>query len=163
MIPRYVRFVKYFLKYFLDIARFLRYSIRKEVIGMNNRIKEFRTVHLKEKTGKKLTQKDFADRLGLSENFIWQIEKGERIPSDRTISDICREFGCNEAWLRTGDGDPFSVDPRKDQIMRFATQTVKGSDEFKKSFVAMLAQLDASDWENLAKLFDKLSGECEKK
>ena len=32
------------------------------------------------------------------------LEKGERVPSDRTISDICREFNVNEDWLRTGNG-----------------------------------------------------------
>ena len=53
---------------------------------MKNRIKELRKKDLH------LTQKQFADKLGLSENFVWQIEKGERVPSDRTISDICRIF-----------------------------------------------------------------------
>ena len=38
---------------------------------MNNRIKELRTKLLKERDNKKYTQKDFAERLGLSENFVW--------------------------------------------------------------------------------------------
>ena len=126
---------------------------------MNNRIKELRTVHLKEKLGKKVTQQEFADKLGLSQNFIWQIESGDRMPSDRTISDICREFGCNEVWLRTGEGEPFQEETRQEAIMRFAAQTISGSDEFKKAFVSMLAKLDADDWESLAKLFVKLAGE----
>lgn len=50
-----------------------------------------------------LTQSEFADRLGLSRNYIWMLENGERTPSDRTISDICREFGVREEWLRTGE------------------------------------------------------------
>lgn len=129
---------------------------------MSNRIKELRTVHLKEKLGKKVTQQEFADKLGLSQNFIWQIENGDRTPSDRTISDICREFGCNEVWLRTGEGDPFQEESRQEQIMRFAAKTVNGSDEFKKAFVSMLAKLDAEDWETLAKLFRKLSQEAKK-
>ena len=66
---------------------------------MNNRIKQLRKNFLK------MTQKAFADELGLSENFIWQIEKGDRIPSDRTISDICRKFNVNPQWLRNGE-DP---------------------------------------------------------
>lgn len=126
---------------------------------MNNRIKELRTVYLKEKLGRKVTQQEFADKLGLSQNYIWQIESGDRMPSDRTISDICREFGCNEVWLRTGEGEPFQEETRQEAIMRFAAQTVNGSDEFKKAFVSMLAKLDADDWESLAKLFVKLAGE----
>ena len=123
---------------------------------MNNRIKQLRKQELK------LTQKDFSSKLGLSENFIWQIEKGERVPSDRTISDICREFNANEVWLRTGEGEPFQEESRQEQIMKFAVQTVKGSDEFRKQFVSMLAKMDADDWENLAKLFQKLAGETKK-
>ena len=109
-----------------------------------------------------LTQQEFADRLGLTKNYVSLIETGGRKPSERTLSDICREFGCNEIWLKTGDGDPFQEESRQEQIMRFATQTVNGSDEFKKAFVSMLAKMDADDWENLAKLFRKLSGEIKK-
>ena len=130
---------------------------------MNSRIKELRTIYLKEKYGRKITQQEIADKLGLSQNFIWQIENGDRTPSDRTISDICREFGVNEVWLRTGDGEPFQQESREEHIMRFAAQTVKGSDEFRKAFVSMLAKMDADDWENLGKLFAKLADEIEKK
>lgn len=128
---------------------------------MNCRIKDLRTKHLKDR-GIDLTQKDFASRIGLSENYVWMIEKGDRIPSDRTISDICREFGVNEIWLRTGEGEPFQEETRQEQIMRFATQTVKGSDEFRKAFVSMLAKMDADDWGNLEKLFDNLANELKK-
>ena len=123
---------------------------------MNNRIKILRKQELK------LTQKEFSNRLGLSENFIWQIEKGERIPSDRTITDICREFNVNEIWLRTGEGGPFQEESRQEQIMKFAAQTIKGSDEFRKQFVSMLAKLDVEDWEALAKIFTKLANEAKK-
>lgn len=55
----------------------------------------------------KKTQKTFADSLGLSQNFIAQVEMGLKNLSDRTIRDICRIYGVNETWLRTGDGDPY--------------------------------------------------------
>lgn len=55
-----------------------------------------------------LTQEKFADRIGLTRNFVWMIEKGDRVPSDRTISDICREFNVSETWLRTGEGEMFN-------------------------------------------------------
>ena len=129
---------------------------------MNTRLKDLRTKYLKAR-GITLSQKDFAGKIGLSENYIWMIENGDRVPSERTISDICREFGVNEVWLRTGDGEPFQQESREEQIMRFAAQTVKGSDEFRKAFVSMLAKMDADDWENLGKLFAKLADEIEKK
>lgn len=148
-------FVKGIIHIFLDRARFLRYI----VFGgdtVNNRIKELRTVLLKEKNNRKYTQKEFSDILGLSENFIWQIEKGERIPSDRTISDICREFGVNEVWLRTGEGEPFQEESREEQILRAATQTVRSSNEFRKQVAFLLAQLSESDWEVLGNIYKKL-------
>lgn len=109
-----------------------------------------------------LTKTAFAKRINVSQGLISQICNGTTNPSDRTIADICREFGCNEVWLRTGDGEPFQEETRQEQIMRFAAQTVNGSDEFKKAFVSMLAKLDAEDWEALAKLFHKFSNEAKK-
>lgn len=105
---------------------------------------------------------DFAKRLNISQAFVSQMCSGVAKPSDRTITDICREFGCNEVWLRTGEGEPYREESRQEQIMRFAVQTVKGSDEFRKAFVSMLAKLDPEDWENLAKIFDKLTEEYKK-
>lgn len=64
---------------------------------MNERIKEIRV-----KLG--ITQQEMADKLGLKRNTIATYEMGKANPSDRTISDICREFGVNEVWLRTGEG-----------------------------------------------------------
>lgn len=111
---------------------------------------------------KKVTKTEFAKRLGVSQAFVSQVCAGTSGISDRTITDICREFSVNEKWLRTGEGEPFEAETRNQQIMRFATQTVKGSDEFRKAFVSMLAQLDADDWENLAKIFNKAAGDIKK-
>ena len=104
----------------------------------------------------KLTKTDFAKRLGISQPYLSQICAGQKTPSDRTITDICREFGCDEVWLRTGEGEPFRQESRQEQIMRFAVQTVKGSNEFRKALVAMLATLEDSEWDGLEKLLDKL-------
>ena len=122
---------------------------------MKDRIKQIRK-------SLNLSQAEFGSRVKLSQNYIWMIEKGDRIPADRTISDICREFGVNEVWLRTGEGEPFQKETRQEQIMRFAAQTVKGSDEFRNAFVSMLAKMDADDWNALAKIFDKLADEIKK-
>jgi transcriptional regulator with XRE-family HTH domain len=110
----------------------------------------------------KLNQTEFSNRISISQQYLSQICSGKRTPSDRTITDICREFGCDEIWLRTGEGEPFRQESRQEQIMRFATQTVKGSDEFRKAFVAALAQLEPEDWQNLARIYEKLDATFKK-
>ena len=108
---------------------------------MNNRIKELRTKLLKERENKKYTQKDFADRLGLSENFVWQIEKGDRIPSDRTVSDICREFGVNRVWLETGVGEPFQPKDKREELKAVFSDVLSGRQSEKNAFIEAIAQL----------------------
>ena len=56
-----------------------------------------------------MTQKAFADRLGLSQNFIAQIEIGTKVPSDRTVVDVCRAYSIREEWLRTGEGEMYDL------------------------------------------------------
>lgn len=109
-----------------------------------------------------LTKTAFAKKINVSQGLVSQMCSGMSKPSDRTIADICREFGCNEVWLRTGEGEPFQQRTREEEIMRFAVQTVKGSDEFRKALVAMLAKLEPEDWVNLSKIYDKLSAEYTK-
>lgn len=54
-----------------------------------------------------LTQVQLAEKIGLSRNYVWMMESGDRVPPDRTVADICRVLGVNETWLRTGDGEMF--------------------------------------------------------
>ena len=108
---------------------------------MNNRIKELRTKLLKERENKKYTQKDFADRLGLSENFVWQLEKGDRIPSDRTVADICREFGVNRIWLETGVGEPFQPKDKREELKAVFSDILSGRQSEKNAFIEAIAQL----------------------
>lgn len=68
--------------------------------SINERIKELR------KTLRK-TQSEFSAEIGLSRNFIVQVETGTKNPSNRTILDICRKFNVNENWLRNGSGNMF--------------------------------------------------------
>ncbi len=104
-----------------------------------------------------LTQEKFAEQVGLSRNFMWMIESGTRVPSDRTISDICREFNVNETWLRTGEGEMFNQITRSEKITAFLTDiTADEGDDFKRRFVEMLAELEPEDWKLLERMAEKL-------
>lgn len=88
---------------------------------MNKRIAEVRR-----STG--LNQQDFATKIGLTKNFVSLLETGNRIPSDRTVSDICREFNVNETWLRTGEGEPFIQLSRDAQITKLVGEALRGEE-----------------------------------
>lgn len=102
---------------------------------MKERIRDIRKNHLK------LSQKEFASRLGMSENYIWMIEKGDRIPPDRTISDICREFGVDRIWLETGVGEPFRPLDRDEQIAAVLGKAITGNDTARDRLIRAIAQL----------------------
>lgn len=52
-----------------------------------------------------LTQKEFAERLGIKQNTVASYEMGRIGVSDSVRISICREFGVNEQWLREGIGE----------------------------------------------------------
>ena len=100
-----------------------------------------------------LTQELFAKRIGLTKNFVSLIENGRRDPSDRTINDVCREFGVNEEWLRTGKGNMYLELSKDEYIAEFIGRILKDKeDSFKKRYVAMLSKLDEDGWEALKKV-----------
>ena len=51
-----------------------------------------------------ISQEDLGNKIGVSRFSISNYELGKRNLTDRVITDICREFGVNEVWLRTGEG-----------------------------------------------------------
>ena len=124
---------------------------------VNNRLRELRKNHLK------MTQKEFSAKLGLSENFIWQVEKGDREPSDRTISDICREFSVNETWLRTGEGEMFVQLSRDAQITKFVGEALRGeSPTDQQRFLNAMLGATAEELHAIAEFAKRLAAEYEK-
>jgi transcriptional regulator with XRE-family HTH domain len=96
-----------------------------------------------------LTQKEFSAALGMSENYIWQIEKGQREPSDRTISDICRIFAIREEWLRTGTGEMQPPMTKEEEIAQLVNGAINGSSEFKRAVIKMICSRTDSELEAL--------------
>ena len=59
-----------------------------------------------------LSQKSFAERMGISRDVISNIEYG-RVPEvkDYVIKSICREYKVNYFWLTDEKGDPYLSPP----------------------------------------------------
>lgn len=110
---------------------------------MNRRIEEL----IKELGIRKV---DFARKLNLSQPFISELCSGKTAPSDRTITDICREYNVNEQWLRTGEGEMFVPESRDEQIMAFVGKAMRGEESnFQRRLLGLLARLTVEEWELL--------------
>lgn len=95
----------------------------------------------------------FARAIGVSPAYISKLKNcPDRVPSDRTISDICREFGVSEVWLRTGEGEMFPPRDAMDDLYYLSGRFLASSPtDFQKRFARMLASLTPEEWSLLEK------------
>lgn len=112
---------------------------------MNERFKELRK-------RLDLTQEEFAGKIGLSRNFIAQVETGVRTPSDRTLSDICRVFNVDLRWLKTGEGEMFAESEPREELARFFGEVLGSAPDERSAFIAALAGLPGEFWPMVAEL-----------
>lgn len=122
---------------------------------MNNRIKEVRTKL-------KITQQEFADRIGCSRSGLANYEVGRNAPINPVIAAICREFNVSEEWLRTGKGEMFTPVNRNKEIESFMDTIMKSeSADFRRRLVSVLSKLDPAEWKLLESMALKLAAEAE--
>lgn len=101
---------------------------------------------------------EFAKRLNLSQPFVSELCSAAKSPSDRTISDICREFNVNENWLRTGDGQMFIQVSRDEEIAAFIGDVLSGeTGDFRRRLISVLERLDTDQWELLEHIAEELA------
>ena len=115
---------------------------------MQDRIKQVRQ-------SEGLTQAEFAEKIGLSRNYIAMIEIGQREPSDRTIKDICRIFGVNEVWLRTGVGEPFTPLSRSEELAAIFERMEVG-DDAKSRLIRAMARMPDEAFPPFVKFVEQL-------
>ena len=103
-----------------------------------------------------LTKTAFAEKVKVSQQHISRLAK-DGTPSDRTIVDICREFGVSEHWLRTGEGEMFLRLSREEEITKFAMSVIRDPDsEFQRQILGTMARLDAAQWKLMEQMLDGL-------
>lgn len=116
---------------------------------MQNRIKQVR-----QHAG--LSQAAFAEKISLSRNYVAMIEIGQREPSERTVSDICRIFGIRKDWLLTGEGEMKEPMTREEEIAELVGQALNGSNEFKLAVVKMICSRTDSELQTLEAALRKI-------
>ena len=121
---------------------------------MNNRIKAIRE-------DASLTQQAFANRLNVAKSAVVKWEGGARTVKGATLKAICAEFGINEEWLRTGDGEMHAGKSIYDEIGEFFG---KLSDEppnaFKVQLMRVLAGIPPEHWDVLEDIARRLYQEA---
>lgn len=109
-----------------------------------------------------MSQTELARRLHITPATISMIESGKRPLTDRMIHNIANEFGVDEHWLRTGEGEPFPLPPEEDErlLQLLAELTDENTDPRKKRLIATFCQLimDSSeeDLDALSRIFESL-------
>lgn len=90
-----------------------------------------------------ISQEEFGTTLGVTKSTISLLETKKREPSERLLRDICREYGVNEVWLRTGEGGDENMFTRMNEDDRFSINLGKLSmteNEFVRNGVNLLAE-----------------------
>lgn len=97
-----------------------------------------------------LTQKEFADRLGIKQNTVATYEIGKTNVGEAVITSICREFNVNEEWLRYGTGEMYR---KKDTAFSELIAEIDYSDdEFLKNIITAYMGLDEDSKQALRKI-----------
>lgn len=105
-----------------------------------------------------LNQKEFGSRLNIAQTTVACYENGSRALTERTIADICREFGVSQAWLVDGEGEMFVARSRNEEIALVVNSIMAESDDsFRKRFLAMICELSPAQWELLHDFIKKLT------
>ena len=102
----------------------------------------------------KLTKTAFSEKLNVSQAFISQLCSGTKMPSDRTIADICREFNISELWLRTGEGEPHIKRDEDEEFLEVMEQIHMSDDELIKRIIKAYWFMEDEEKAAIRKLID---------
>ena len=105
-----------------------------------------------------ITKAKFSEPLHVTPQYISSICSGSRVPSERTLLDICRTYNVEESWLRTGVGEMFRSRSREEEITSFLGSLVGGSaSDFQLSFISALAKMTPEQWDDLERLMASMA------
>lgn len=124
---------------------------------MGERIKELRKA-----LG--LTLAEFGDRIGISAQSVSRLENSVNNPSDQTILSIVREFGVNEVWLRSGEGERDKKISRKEEIGLYVRKLLKGEcSELEETLISFMANTSVDEWKMLTEMLKRLNEQYREK
>ena len=120
---------------------------------MNKRVREIRETAF----AKKISQNEFGAKIGVSRDVINNIELGRVEPSDLLIKAIVREYGVDEHWLRTGEGQMFAPKTDEEETAAFFAEVLVDDDlEFIRRFASAFAKLSKEEKVRLCEIGEKI-------
>lgn len=106
-----------------------------------------------------ISKTKFAERLNISPSFVTRICAGDKIPSDRTSSDICREFNVSLAWLEDGVGEMYVQRTENERMaMMFADVLSESDESTRKRGIAAALEMPPEFWDNILEYAKKITG-----
>ena len=107
------------------------------------------------------SQEEFGIILGVTKSTISLLETKKRDPSERIVRDICREFGVNEVWLRTGEGGDENMFSIIDDDDRYSLNLGKLSiteNQIAKNMINAIAEADPEKLKFIEEFMKKCLG-----
>lgn len=104
----------------------------------------------------KITQKKFADSIGLTRSGLAAIENGG-VLTDRNIKSISDNYNVNYLWLRHGKAPIFNDLSERQKIDAFLDDIFNDENsDFEIRILSALSQLDKNEWLVIEKLLKKM-------
>lgn len=91
--------------------------------NISKRYRELREVN-------KLNQKDFAEKIGINQSSLSDIEKGRTKPSIETVIATSRHFSVSTDWILLGKNVEFANNKLSDLINLFGKLSIIDQDDF---------------------------------
>ena len=94
-----------------------------------------------------LTLDKFGERFGVKKSILSSIENGNAVVTDQMRKSICIAYGISEEWLRTGEGDIYAAQDRKEKLTAWVNNVLSDSpDSFRSRFITLLSELPEEWW-----------------
>lgn len=101
----------------------------------------------------KMTQEEFAKRIGVTQPAITKIENRNRNITEQMRKSICREFRVDPIWLMTGEGDPY-ID-QSFELTEMLNNLLHNESKLANTLFKMFAQYTLEDWKDLERIVNK--------
>ena len=108
----------------------------------------------------KLTQAEFGERIGVKGNTIATYEIGRNAPVDAIFSLLCREYGVNEIWLRSGEGEMLQAMTEDEELAAYLGDVMNDEPEsFRHRFTLEMENWTPEVWQMLEEICKRLETE----